>query len=264
MAGTTGLTGVEILKNIQPAPGHLFQVPADGLYGTIIFGVMGVVCIVWAAVILVRQKNVVPILLCAGSALAVVNEPIVDVLGKIVYPHNFMWTIESFGRDIPLILCPGYMAWCAMVPYYVARYMKRGAQKKTLYLIALFTFVSVVLTDTIATSNTHWVYYGEGLLHNFTGSLTMAAFPIVSGAMLFLVYSRTGIAPKLAVFFTPLVALSMSLAGTSFTLCFAMNTELPPVVDLIFRAMAPLLTAGIVWLIAEQVGISRSTRTPAT
>jgi hypothetical protein len=43
-----------------------------------------------------------------------------------------------------------------------------------------------------------------------------------------------------------------------------MNTELPPVVDLIFRAMAPLLTAGIVWLIAEQVGISRSTRTPAT
>jgi hypothetical protein len=260
MAEPAALAGVEVLRNIQPAPAHLFQVPADGLYGTLIFGVMGAICIVWAIVLLIRQKNVVPLLLCAGSALAVINEPIVDVLGKILYPHNFMWTLESFGRDIPLVLCPGYMAWCAMVPYYIARYMQKGAKKKTLYLIALFTFVSVVLTDTIATSNTHWVYYGEGLLHNFTGSLTMAAFPIVSGAMLFLVYRRKGIAAKLAVFFIPSVALSASLAGTSFTLCFAMNTELPPVVDLIFRAMAPLLTVGIVWFIVEQVGIPKEAR----
>ncbi len=246
--------GMEVIRNIEPAPAHLLEVPADGLPGTIIFGVMGAICIVWAIVLLIRQKNVVPLLLCAGSALAVVNEPIVDVLGKIVYPHNFMWTMESFGRDIPLVLCPGYMAWCAMVPYYIARYMQKGAKKKNLYLIALFTFVSVVLTDYIATSNTHWVYYGEGLLHNFTGSLTMAAFPIVSGAMLFLMYSRKGIAAKLGVFFIPLVALSVSLAGTTFTLCFAMNTELPSVVDLLFRAMAPLLTVGIVWFIVEEVG----------
>ena len=62
---------VEMLRNIEPAPTHIISAPADGLYALLIFGALGLASLIWAFLALIRQRNVVPLLLCAGAAFDV-------------------------------------------------------------------------------------------------------------------------------------------------------------------------------------------------
>lgn len=251
---------VEILRNIEPAPTHLIFAFGDGLPALLVFGALGVASLIWAVCALARRHNIVPLLLCAGGAFAVINEPIYDLLGKIFYASNHTLKFEAYGRDIPMMLFPGYIAWVAVAPYFVAHLMQRGVQKKTLYLIAIVTFISVVLTDRIGIPTGNWTYYGDGPLHGFAGSLGMGPFPIVAGWLLHLAYARKGAAGKIAIFFIPSVSLAASFACTCFPLYFALHTDLAAAFDWAAASLTVLLSTGVVWFIAEEVGIPKASR----
>jgi hypothetical protein len=260
LAGKT----LQILRNVEPAPTHLIAASGDGLPALLLFGALGAASLIWAAFALIRRRNVVPLLLCGGAAFAVVNEPIYDLLGKIFYASNHTLKFEAFGRDIPLMLFPGYMAWVAVAPYFMAHLIQSGVRKNILYLVAIVTFVSVVLVDRLGISTGNWTYYGDGPLHGFSGCLGMGPFPIVAGWLLSLAYGRKGVAKEIAIFFIPSVSLAASFACTCFPLYFALHTDVPLALDWLAAALTILLSAGVVWFIGEEVGLPKAVETLET
>lgn len=57
--------------------------------------------IIWAVRLALKNRDLLPIACCAGALAAAFNEPIYDILGKIVYAENNPMAFSSFGREIP-------------------------------------------------------------------------------------------------------------------------------------------------------------------
>jgi len=247
------LGGVE-----PPPPSDLIPAPANGLYADIFFGIVGVAVLIWVVVLMTRTKNVLPLLLVAGGALVAVNEPIVDVLGKIIYPLNYTYKLVSFGRDLPLWLIPPYMGFLGITPYYMARIIQRTpANKKALYLFSILPLVGIFFLDFAVSRTGHYQYYGTGLFHNGAGYFLTAAYPLVAGYALYLSYSLKGIGARLVQFFLPSVAFSAAFAVTSFPLCFALNTDLTPALDMMIRLLSVVQTGGVVWFLVQTISVAR-------
>ena len=233
-------------------PTNLVSAPAGGLYADIFFGVMGVIFLVWLITIVVRNRDWTPILLVLGGALVVAYEPIVDVLGKIVYPLNYTYQFVSFGRTLPLWLFVPYAGFLGIFPYLVAQFMrKKDAKKKHLYLMAVAMFVAIFVLDFVVSHTGHYAYYGTGLGRTLCGSLEMAAFPIISGYLYLIISSYKGILAKLASFFVPSIGFAAAFASTVFPLSFALNTSLPLGLDIFFRVCAVLQTVLVVAIVSS-------------
>ncbi len=52
------------------------------------FGVIVAASVVYAVYLAVRRRDVVPLVVCVGALICALNEPIYDILDKIVYADN--------------------------------------------------------------------------------------------------------------------------------------------------------------------------------
>ena len=62
-----------------------------------VFGVIVIAAIVWALSLAAKNRDFLPIACCAGALVASFNEPIYDILGKIVYAENNPMAFTAFG-----------------------------------------------------------------------------------------------------------------------------------------------------------------------
>ncbi len=108
-----------------PAPPEV-RAPGDGIACLAIMATLGAAAFVTAALFAWRRRDVVPVLACLGAVLAVLNEPIYDLLGQIVYPSNHPRFFRAFDRDIPLFLIGGYVPWVGLLPSVLAARMRDG------------------------------------------------------------------------------------------------------------------------------------------
>jgi hypothetical protein len=245
----------KLLGGLEPPPSsQLIPAPANGLYADIFFGIIGIAVLIWAIVSTIRTKNILPLLLVIGAGLVALDEPMIDVLGKIIYPLNYTNKFVSFGRDLPLWLIPPYMGFLGITPYYVAKLIQqKPVNKKALYLFSALPLIGIFLLDFAVAKTGHYQYYGEGLFHNGAGYFLTAAYPLIAGYALFLSSSLKGVGAKIVQFFLPSVAFSAAFAVTSFPLCFALNTELPAIFDIIIRLISVLQTFGVVWFLVQTI-----------
>jgi hypothetical protein len=95
------------------------------------------------------------------------------------------------------------------------------------------------------------------LFHNGAGYFLTAAYPLVAGYALYLSYSLKGIGARLVQFFLPSVAFSAAFAVTSFPLCFALNTDLTPALDMMIRLLSVVQTGGVVWFLVQTISVAR-------
>lgn len=233
-------------------PTNMVSAPAGGLYSDIFFGIMGLIFLAWLIRIVVRDRDWAPILLVLGGALVVAYEPIVDVLGKIVYPLNYTHQFVSFGRTLPLWLFVPYAGFLGIFPYLVAQYMrKKDVKRKNLYLMAVAMFAGIFVLDFVVSHTGHYAYYGTGIGRTLCGSLEMAAFPIISGYLYLIISSYKGTLAKLASFFVPSIGFAAAFASTVFPLSFALNTTLPLVLDIFFRVCAVIQTVLVVAIVTS-------------
>jgi hypothetical protein len=212
-----------------------------------LFGAVALASAVYAIYLAVRRRDLVPVVVCVGALVCAFNEPIYDLLGKIVYAGNHPMAYSYFGRDIPWFLVVGYLPWVGLLPYLISRAMRDGVPRSRLHLLAFASFVSVVVVETFGNSVDAWTYYGDAPLKFLVVAPQMAPVPIVGGFLLFAVADRlAGWKRVLAAFAISTVALPMVFASASWPLYVGLNADLPAVVDWLLGIAMLSLTVGMV------------------
>jgi hypothetical protein len=209
----------------------------------IVFGAVAFASAAYATFLAVRRRDWVPIVVCLGALVCAFNEPIYDILGKIVYASNHPVAYSYFGRDIPWFLVVGYLPWVGLLPYLISRAMSRGIPRQRLHLLAFGSFISVVIVESFGTAFDAWTYYGDVPLKFLVVAPQMAPVPIVGGYLLFaLADSLAGWKRVLAAFVISTVALPMVFASASWPLYVGLNADLPVFVDWLLGAAMLALT----------------------
>jgi hypothetical protein len=189
-----------------------------------VFGVLAGASVVIAVVLGVRRRDPLPVAACIGALVCALNEPIYDILGKLVYAHvpSSYVAYTAFGRHIPWSLVVGYVPWVGLVPYLLSRSMAAGITRNRLYIIAAALSVSVGGAEVLNALWLHgWRYYaaesGRGVIAG--GLIQMASMPIICAFMYYAFLERVrGIWRFVLGILIPTVALPITFAGTSWPL----------------------------------------------
>ena len=117
------------------------------------------VVIVMAALVValratIRYRDPLPLVLCGVALVAAFNEPIYDILGKIVYAEDNPMAFHAFGRSVPWFLVIGYLPWVGLAPYLVYRAMESGVSRRRLHIVAAALFGSVMCVEIMGNSCT--------------------------------------------------------------------------------------------------------------
>jgi hypothetical protein len=197
-----------------------------------VFGAIVVAAVAWAISLAVKERDFLPIACCAGALVASFNEPIYDILGKIVYAENNPMAFNAFGRAIPWFLVIGYLPWVGLAPYVVYKKMEAGISRRTLHIAAGLLFVSVVIIETFGNLLHLWLYYGEAPMKFLVVAPQQVALPLLGG---FLLYALAGQAsgwrrPAIG-FVVAAVALPIVYAGASWPVYVALYSNLPAALD---------------------------------
>jgi len=121
-------------KGVPAPPPLTADIDARILLG--LFAVIVAAAIVVAVRATIRYRDPLPLVLCGVALLAALNEPIYDILGKIVYAEDNPMAFHAFGRSIPWFLVIGYLPWVGLAPYLVYRAMESGVSRKRLHVVA--------------------------------------------------------------------------------------------------------------------------------
>ena len=113
------------------------------------FAVITVGACIWAIRLAIRERDMLPIAACLGALVCSLNEPIYDILGKIVYAENHAMAYTAMDRDVPWFLVIGYIPWVGALAVAIARMMANGVDRKVLHTIALASCLSVVVVETL-------------------------------------------------------------------------------------------------------------------
>jgi hypothetical protein len=199
----------------------------------ILWGSLALAAVGYAAFLAVRNRDVLPLAACVGALICALNEPIYDVLGKLVYaraPSGYI-AYTAFGRHIPWTLVIGYVPWVGLVPYILSRQMAGGASRSRLHLIALGLTVSVGVVEIVNALWLHgWRYYApysaRGVLAG--GIIQMSSIPIVCGFLFYVFAERvSGVRRALLGIVIPTMALPLVMAATSWPLYVSNYAEIP-------------------------------------
>jgi hypothetical protein len=190
----------------------------------ILWGVLAAAAVAFAVWLAMRDRDILPIAACAGALVCGLNEPIFDVLAKLVYAHSPYLAYTAFGRQIPWTVVLGYVPWVGLVPYLLFRMMASGVSRSRLHLIAGGLLASVAGVEFLNVVWLHaWKYYGQSPWRGVLGGgiVQMAAMPMLC-ALLYYLFAGGLPAWRRAVLGVvfPAVTLPMVFAGTSWPLYF--------------------------------------------
>jgi len=196
------------------------------------FAVITVGACIWAIRLAIRERDMLPIAACLGALVCSLNEPIYDILGKIVYAQNHAVAYTAMDRDVPWFLVIGYVPWVGALAVAIARMMANGVDRKVLHYIALGSCLSVVVVETLGNYFNGWIYYGEAPLKYLVVAPQMAPVPIVGGLLLYsLAFPLTGWRRAVAAFSVCMLALPMVFASASWPLYFGLYANMPALMN---------------------------------
>jgi len=142
------------LDAVVPAPWQLVF--------TIAFGIPAFAFCIYAIYLLIKEKDLVPLLIMIGAAIATYEEPIVDVLAKCWWPAVGQWTaIEAFDRPIPWLCVFAYMAYYGGMVILLARAFEKGVSRKQFFTVFYIAIIANVAMEPIPLNLGLWMYYGD-------------------------------------------------------------------------------------------------------
>lgn len=183
-------------------PGHEIPTvpfpPTDGAmdatYQLVFSGVVTLVCLVvifYAVRDWRRTGSPIALLILAGGALCVFEEPIVDIMGLCWFFRDGQWILmEPFGRPIPVWMLPVYTAYVGGQAWYTLNRLERGITTSGIWKLYLSYAAINVLLEEPPLYLGLYTYYGDaqplqlGLLPLWWPAVN-ALMPIVSAAAIY-------------------------------------------------------------------------------
>lgn len=219
-----------VVAGIQPAP--LFTSQVSPTLVLCLFGSLTAVTFVYGLRLALRTRDIMPVVVCLGALVGALNEPIYDLLGKIVYASDHPVAFSAFDRHIPWFLVLGYLPWVGLLPVLVARAMAAGMSRTRLHVISFSSFLSVVAVESLGTSLDSWGYYGVAPLKYLGVAPQMAAVPIVGGLLLYVFGEQLRGWRRALLAAVPTMVLPLVYASVSWPGYIALNSnDLPAVVN---------------------------------
>lgn len=108
-----------------------------------------------------RRGDWVPVFAMIGGGLAVIYEPLGDILASVYYPEQGQigW-ITLFGRQIPLFIGVLYFWYMSVPAIYFLRRLEIGVTKAALWRMYLLTLFIAIAIELFGVNVGAWVYYG--------------------------------------------------------------------------------------------------------
>jgi len=104
-------------------------------------------------------RPIVMLLFLAGGCMCLL-EPMVDTVGGCFFPPTSMIAYWGWGRPMPIWLCLTYFAYFGVGSALIWLAMKRGASRKTIWLIFLGEMATDFILETILLKFDLYTYYG--------------------------------------------------------------------------------------------------------
>jgi hypothetical protein len=243
-----------VVAGIQPAP--LFTSQVSPTLVLFLFGSLTAVAFLYGLRLAFRTRDIMPVVSCLGALVGALNEPIYDLLGKIVYASDHPIAFSAFDRHIPWFLVLGYLPWVGLLPVLVARAMAAGMSRTRLHVISFSSFLSVVAVESLGTSLDSWGYYGVAPLKYLGVAPQMAAVPIVGGLLLYVFGEQLHGWQRASLGVVPTMVLPLVYAAVSWPGYIALNSDgLPAAVN--WLAAAAMLGFTVMIVLAATWWASR-------
>lgn len=109
-----------------------------------------------------KYGSYLPLCIYLGSGIAVVYEPLMDILMMCVYPEQGQWTwIELWERKIPVYLGFTYFFYFPVAIWQFFRQFDASTAAASLWKTAAVLFVTISLFEYVGLALGMWYYYGE-------------------------------------------------------------------------------------------------------
>jgi hypothetical protein len=202
------------------------------------FTVIMAVLFVAAAAFAIKRlaaRDALPISLVLGAVVAVLLEPILDVLSMCWYaPNNVAVAFTAFGINMPLFVVIGYGFFFGIQAYTGMALLERGADRKTMWrLYAGWWCVNYIL-EFVGTHLHAYTYYGPQPYYVFGVPLWFmfvnTAMAVVSGTVIFA--AKSHLVGWRALWSVPLLTSTYGALylGTSWPMFLALHSDVPAVV----------------------------------
>ena len=108
-----------------------------------------------------RRKDFVPIYAFIGAGLAVMYEPLGDMLVCALYPiHGQIGWIDVFGRSIPMFIGVLYFWYMSVPGLYFLRQLDKGLTRARFWRDYWILIALCIGIEIYGVSQAAWVYYG--------------------------------------------------------------------------------------------------------
>jgi hypothetical protein len=218
---------------------------------------------------LARGKG--PIFLCCliGGAIAVVWEPIVDVLGQCWLPsRNQHWiAFTLIGRHVPLMMPFVYSWFVGGQGYLFYRVFQRGIDRRRLFMLWGAVFLVNIALESPGVATNVYTYYGHQPM-NIWGfplwwGIVNPLMPMIAGALIYKLKPQLTTIPLIAAV-VMLIPMSdgVANAAVAWPVIVALNTHVGYVGTWIASFITLGLGAFVVWMLSLLV--ARPQTAPAT
>jgi hypothetical protein len=137
---------------------------------TLVVGAAFVVSVIWCVVYVVRQRDVLPLVMLLGGVISMGLEPTVDTLGKVWYAKDNPWVVYvGMGVPQPAFLLMGYSLFWGGAVYIASRLVGKGL---SIYKVFAAVFVMDLVVEYLGVG-----VLGVGLYYDFS-PFTLSGFPL--------------------------------------------------------------------------------------
>ncbi len=108
-----------------------------------------------------RRGDWVPVYALLGAGLAVIYEPLGDILVSVLYPvpGQVGW-ISLFGRQVPLFIGVLYFWYMSVPALYFLKRLEQGLTRAALWRLYGFTVALAIGIELFGVNLHAWIYYG--------------------------------------------------------------------------------------------------------
>ena len=141
------------------------DIPMDLQAQTVMEILMGIGAVLGCAYLIreaVKHKTWLPVMLILGTFPAVFYEPVTDLLGLCIYPHQGQHTyLETFGRKIPIYLALAWLWYFGPFVWIFKKMFDARTPAKVWWLIYIGAAIGCTLFEITPLHFELWHYYGN-------------------------------------------------------------------------------------------------------